>query len=95
MACQRVNYHQRLSLAGGGRGVHGAAAWAAAGNLEALNEYAAGKGLHHNELFWAVAQAVLEMAAVKSRKRTLLEAVVAWGRGKAPEQEQHEQTRLL
>jgi adenine-specific DNA methylase len=54
------------------------------GNLDALNAYAAEKGLHHNDLFWAVAQAVLEMAAVKSRERTLLEAVVAWGRGKMP-----------
>ncbi len=56
----------------------------AAGNLDALNTYAAEKGLRHNDLFWAVAQAVLEMAAVKSRERTLLEAVVAWGRGKTP-----------
>ncbi|MGA9348042.1 MAG: DUF1156 domain-containing protein [Anaerolineae bacterium] len=55
-----------------------------AGNLDALNTYAAEKGLRHNDLFWAVAQAVLEMAAVKSRERTLLEAVVAWGRGKTP-----------
>jgi len=48
-----------------------------------LNEYAAAKGLRHNDLFWEVAQAVLEMAAPKSRERTLLEAVVAWGRGPA------------
>ena len=54
----------------------------AVGNLDALNTYAAEKGLRHNDLFWAVAQAVLEMATVKSRERTLLEAVVAWGRGK-------------
>jgi hypothetical protein len=56
-----------------------------AGNLDALNDYAAEKGLRHNDLFWEVAQAILEMAAPKSRERTLLEAVVAWGRGKAPE----------
>ncbi len=55
-----------------------------AGNLDTLNTYAAERGLRHNDLFWAVSQAVLEMAAVKSRERTLLEAVVAWGRGKAP-----------
>jgi len=59
----------------------------AAGNLDALDTYAAEKGLRHNDLFWAVAQAVLEMAAPKSRERTLLEAVVAWGRGKVPEKE--------
>jgi len=53
----------------------------AAGNLDALNDYATEKGLPHNDLFWAVAQAVLEMADPKSRERTLLEAVVAWGRG--------------
>jgi hypothetical protein len=34
-----------------------------------------------------VAQTVLEMAEPKSRERTLLEAVVAWGRGKTPERE--------
>lgn len=55
-----------------------------AGNLDALNDYAAEKGLRHNDLFWEVAQAVLEMADPKSRERTLLEAVVAWGRGKVP-----------
>jgi adenine-specific DNA methylase len=53
-----------------------------AGNLDALNTYAAEKGLRPNELFWAVAQAVLEMAELQSRERTLLEALVAWGRGK-------------
>ena len=58
----------------------------AAGNLDALNEYAAARGLRQNELFWAVAQAVLEMAAPQSRERTLLEAVVAWGRGKSEPQ---------
>lgn len=54
----------------------------AAGDLDALDTYAAEKGLRHNDLFWAVAQAVLEMATLKSKERTLLEAVVAWGRGK-------------
>jgi hypothetical protein len=33
----------------------------AAGNLESLSVHAAEKGLPQNELFWAVAQAVLEM----------------------------------
>jgi putative DNA methylase len=53
-----------------------------AGQLDTLSTYAAEKGLHQNDLFWAIAQAVLEMAAHKSRERTLLEALVAWGRGK-------------
>jgi putative DNA methylase len=57
----------------------------AAGNLDALDVYAAEKGLRQNELFWAVAQAVLEMAPAKSRERTLLESLVAWGRGKTPD----------
>jgi adenine-specific DNA methylase len=65
-----------------------------AGDLDALNAYAAEKGLRHNDLFWAVAQAVLEMAAPKSRERTLLEAVVAWGRRREPSQ-QTEQKSLL
>lgn len=67
----------------------------AAGNLDALNDYAAEKGLPHNDLFWAVAQAVLEMADAKSRERTLLEAVVAWGRGKPLEEPQITQQRLI
>jgi hypothetical protein len=66
-----------------------------AGNLDALDAYAAEKGLRHNDLFWVVAQAVLEMAAPKSRERTLLEAVVAWGRGKVPGAEAVQQEKLL
>lgn len=54
----------------------------AAGDTAALNAYAAAKGLRQNELFWAVGQAILEMAAPGSRERSLLEAVVAWGRGR-------------
>jgi hypothetical protein len=55
----------------------------AAGNLDTLSVYVAEKGLSQNSLFWAVAQAILEMAPTQSRERTLLEAIVPWGRGKA------------
>jgi putative DNA methylase len=65
-----------------------------AGDLDTLDTYAAEKGLRQNELFWAVAQAALEMAAVKSRERTLLKVLVAWGQGKTPEPEAS-QERLL
>jgi putative DNA methylase len=54
----------------------------ASGDTGKLHAYVGDRGLAHNDLFWAVAQAVLEMAAPQSRERTLLEAVVAWGRGK-------------
>ena len=54
-----------------------------AGDLNHLNTYVTEKGLRENELLWAVAQAVLEMAKPGSRERTLIEALVAWGRGKA------------
>ncbi len=57
----------------------------ASGDTGKLRAYAEDRGLAHNDLFWAVAQAVLEMAAPKARERALLEAVVAWGRGKPPE----------
>lgn len=57
----------------------------AAGKLDVLDTYAAENGLRQNELFRAVARAVLEMAAAKSRERTLLGVLVAWGRGKAAE----------
>jgi hypothetical protein len=54
------------------------------GQLDALADYVAEHGLRQNELFWAVAQAVIEMAEPQSKERTLLEALVAWGRGRAP-----------
>ncbi|MBM4458395.1 MAG: DUF1156 domain-containing protein [Chloroflexi bacterium] len=54
----------------------------ASGDTDKLRAYAQDRGLAQNDLFWEIAQAVLEMAPVKSRERTLLEAVVAWGRGK-------------
>ncbi len=53
-----------------------------AGDTEKLAAYVQGHGLSQNELFWAVAQAVLEMSDPKTKERTLLEALVAWGRGK-------------
>lgn len=53
----------------------------AAGNLDDLNHYAAERGVRQNELFWSVAQAILEMAPAGERERALLEALVAWGRG--------------
>jgi len=56
------------------------------GDTGKLRAYAEDRGLAHNDLFWAVGQAVLEMAAPKSKERTLLEAVVAWGRGKSEPQ---------
>jgi hypothetical protein len=57
----------------------------ASGDTAKLRAYVNDHGLGQNDLFWAVAQAVLEMAEPKSRERQLLEAVVAWGRGKQPE----------
>ncbi len=54
----------------------------ASGDTGKLHAYTEDRGLAQNDLFWAVAQAVLEMAAPKSKERTLLEALVAWGRGK-------------
>ncbi len=54
----------------------------ASGDTAKLRAYVGDHGLSQNELLWVVAQAVLEMAAPKSKERTLLEAVVAWGRGK-------------
>ena len=67
----------------------------ASGDMGKLRAYAEDRGLAHNDLFWTVAQAVLEMAAPKSRERTLLEAVVAWGRGRPPSTLLAEQPALL
>ena len=58
----------------------------ASGDTGKLRAYTSDHGLTQNDLFWAVAQAVLEMSAPKSKERTLLEALVAWGRRKAPTQ---------
>lgn len=65
-----------------------------AGSLERFNQYVAEHGLRQNELFWAVGQAILEMADAKSRERTLLEAIVAWGRGKSPEETPRQESLL-
>ena len=54
----------------------------ASGDTAKLRAYVADHGLGQNDLFWAVAQALLEMAEPKDRERQLLEAVVAWGRGR-------------
>lgn len=54
----------------------------ASGETAKLRAYSDDHGIGQNELFWAVAQAILEMAEPKSRERQLLEALVAWGRGR-------------
>ena len=66
----------------------------AAGNLDALNAYADQNGLRQNELFWGCGSSHLEMAEPKSRERTLLEAIVAWGRGKGVEEKVAQTTFL-
>lgn len=67
----------------------------AGGETAKLRAYSDNHGLGQNELFWAVAQAILEMAEPKSRERTLLEAIVAWGRGGKVESKSAEQTSYL
>ena len=63
----------------------------ASGDTAQFRAYADEFGLGQNELFWAMAQAILEMAEPKSRERTLLEAVVAWGRGSKTKDEMPKQ----
>ncbi len=58
-----------------------------AGDTQGLADYTAERGLGQNGLFWSVGQAILEQAELQSRERTLLEALVAWGRGRAPQPE--------
>ncbi len=55
----------------------------AGGDVTRVAEYASRHGLGDNDLFWRVAQAFAEMHAPQSRERTLLEAVIAWGRGRS------------
>ncbi len=53
----------------------------AAGQLDAVAEYATRQGLsQEHETFWAMAQSLLEMSDPKTRERTLLESLVSWGR---------------
>lgn len=56
-----------------------------AGDTAGLTDYMQRTGLGQNDLFWSVAQAMVEMSEAQSRERALLEAVVAWGRGRTPE----------
>ena len=60
-----------------------------------LRTYVVDHGLAQNDLFWAVAQAVLEMSAPRSKERVLLEALVAWGRGKPSEPQTVQQHLML
>jgi hypothetical protein len=53
-----------------------------AGDTARLAAYITEHGLSQNGLFWAVAQALLEQAEPQSKERSLLEALVAWGRGR-------------
>lgn len=52
------------------------------GDTERLASYVAEHGLGQNDLFWAVAQALVEQAEPPTKERTVLEALVAWGRGR-------------
>ena len=54
------------------------------GNTQQRDAYAADHGLMDNDLFWAMAQAVLETCDPKTDapERSLLEALISWGRGK-------------
>lgn len=53
-----------------------------AGDANKLRDYLDEHGLRQSELFWTVAQAVLEMNELKSRGRSVLESIIAWGRGR-------------
>lgn len=52
------------------------------GDTDRLATYVAEEGLRQNDLFWAVAQAVLEQVDQSGRERAILEALIAWGRGR-------------
>jgi len=54
----------------------------ASGDVTRAAEYAERQGLGQNDLFWRVAQAFVEISTLQSKERTLLEAVIGWGRGR-------------
>ena len=56
----------------------------ASGDVNRAAAYADAQGLGLNDLFWRVAQAFVEMGALQSRERSMLEAIISWGRGRAP-----------
>ena len=69
----------------------------ASGDVKRAAAYADGQGLGQNDLFWRVAQAFVEMGALQSRERSVLEAIISWGRGRAPSlmaQTEHTQATL-
>lgn len=66
-----------------------------AGDAGTLREYLDRDGLRQSELFRTVARAVLEMSDPKARERTLLEAIIAWGRGEQAVESLPAQTSLF
>jgi hypothetical protein len=64
--------------------LHRLMAYWSAGQSDALADYTTAHSLGpENDVFWAMAQSILEMSDPKTRERTLLEALVTWGRKRA------------
>jgi ribA/ribD-fused uncharacterized protein len=57
----------------------------ATGDVTRAAIYADRLGLGNNDLFWRVAQALVEMGALQSKERSMLEAIISWGRGRMPQ----------
>lgn len=57
----------------------------ASGDVTRAAIYADRLGLGNNDLFWRVAQAFVEMGALQSKERSMLEAIISWGRGRTPQ----------
>jgi hypothetical protein len=55
----------------------------ASGDVARAAAYSDQQGLGQNDLFWRVAQAFTEMGAQGSRERSMLEAIISWGRGRS------------
>jgi len=52
------------------------------GDLKSVEEYVEKQALSENTLFWAISQAIIEISAPNSKERTVLEALMSWGRPK-------------
>ncbi len=50
------------------------------GDLRAVNAYVDEKSIKQNNMFWAIVQSIVELSDPGTKERTILEAIISWGR---------------
>ena len=54
------------------------------GDIKHVEEYVQANAIKENNLFWSVAQSIVEMSEPNTKERTLLEAIISWARSAKP-----------